>query len=63
MTYYQLNINQNIISPKDFLYVGSNELKDNILISKTLHDYLNTTKTEIDMHYERSESGSSMESI
>ena len=53
MTYYQLNINQNIISPKDFLYVGSNELKDNILISKTLHDYLNTTKTEIDMHYER----------
>jgi|SaaInlStandDraft_5_1057022.scaffolds.fasta_scaffold00249_4 23S rRNA U2552 (ribose-2'-O)-methylase RlmE/FtsJ len=53
MTYYQLNINQNIISPQDFLYVGSNELKDNILISKTLHDYLNTTKTEIDMHYER----------
>ena len=23
------------------------------MISKTLHDYLNTTKTEIDMHYER----------
>jgi len=52
MTYYQLNINQNIITPDDFLYVGSNEQKDNILISKTLHDYLNITKTEIDFHYE-----------
>ena len=52
MTYYQLNNNQNIISPRDFLYNGTNEQEDNILISKTLHDYLNTTKTEIDIHYD-----------
>ena len=52
MTYYQLNNNQNTIGIHDFLYVGSNENSDNILISKTLHDYLNTTKTEIDIHYD-----------
>ena len=53
MTYYQLNDNHNEIKPKDFQYMGSNINKDDVLISKTLHKYLNNSKTEIDTHYNK----------
>ena len=50
MTYYQLNHTQTEIYPTNFLYSGENEYKQDIYISKTLQNYINAAKTEIDKH-------------
>ena len=50
MTYYQLNRTQTDINYTHFLYKGSNEYKQDVYISKTLQNYINAAKTEIDNH-------------
>jgi len=50
MTYYQLNHTQTEITPANFLYQGENEHKNDVYISKTLQNYINAAKTEIDKY-------------